>query len=223
MIKKLLPFIILLLSIALLCMALPRVRASLNNVPVDFAIDKLNNNKAISNIQLTQLISTTQTSIALHDSPHYWEDLSALFFYQAQQKNLSTPILKQAQHSMEQALLRAPANAYLWYRLAVIDILLQQPTEKTAKKLMMSIMVGPNESKYLIPRLSFCLMLFPSLTENELDSIISQILIAWSLSPVDFLRTCASNQAYMNIITNLLKDQHPTVLNEIVAALEKPH
>lgn len=204
-------------------MALPRVRASLNHVPVDSAIDKLNNNKTLSDAKLAELIATAQTSIELHDNPRYWEDLSALFFYRAQQQGLSATALKQARHSMEQSLLRAPANAYLWYRLATVDILMQQPADKTAKKLMMSIMVGPNESRYLIPRLSFCLMLFSAFTEHDFDGIRSQVLTAWSLSPPLFLKQIAVNHQYMKTITLLLKDQHPAVLNEIVVALEKSH
>lgn len=224
MIKKKLPaFVILLLSITLFFMALPRVRASLNHIPVDSAIDKLNNNKTLSDSKLAQLIATAQTSIELHDNPRYWQDLSALFFYQAQQQGLSNTALKQAQHSMEQSLLRAPANAYLWYRLATIDILMQQSADKAAKKFMMSIMVGPNESRYLIPRLSFCLMLFSAFTEHDFDGIRSQVLAAWALSPSEFLKTCAMNHEYMKSITLLLKDQHPAVLNEIVVALEKHH
>ncbi|MDO9106953.1 MAG: hypothetical protein Q7U57_18575 [Methylovulum sp.] len=208
-------------------MALPRVRAALNYLPVDYAIDKINNKDSLDNEKLAQLIDTAQASISLDDNPQYWEGLSTLFLYRAQKDDLfqeaSVKSLKLAKHSMEQSLSRSPANAYLWYRLSVVHTLLQLPAEQMVKMLTMSIMTGPNEPEILMQRLSLCLMFFDLFEQEDIDLLRSQILTAWSLSPADFLGDVANDEEQMSIIRLLLADNHAAVLEEMDEALEKTH
>jgi len=219
--------LILLVSVALFFVALPRVRAALNYFPVDFVIDRINSKESLDDEKLDQAIETAQATISLDDNPHYREGLNVLFLYQAQKEDLSEEArvnsLKLAKNSMEQSLSRSPANAYLWYRLSVVDVLLQLPPEQTVKMLIMSIMTGPNEPEILMQRLGFCLMFFDLFKQDDIDLLRSQILTAWSLSPADFLSDIANNEEQMSIIRLLLADNHAVVLKEMDEALEKIH
>jgi len=219
--------LILLISVALFFVALPRVRAALNYFPVDFVIDSINSKESLDDEKLGQSIETAQASISLDDNPHYWEGLSMLFLYQSQKEDLSEEArvksLKLAKNSMEQSLSRSPANAYLWYRLSVVDVLLQLPPEQTVKMLIMSIMAGPNEPEILMQRLGLCLMFFDLLKQDDIDLLRNQILTAWSLSSADFLSDVANNEEQMSIIRLLLVDNHASVLKEMDEALEKIH
>ena len=225
--KKIFASLVLLVSMALFFMALPRVRAAFNYFPVDSALDRINHSESLDDEKLTQLIETAQASISLYDNPHYWEGLSVLFLYQAQKQGLSQEAgvksIKLAKNSLEQALSSSPANAYLWYRLSVTHVLLRSPPEQTIKLLIMSIMTGPNEPEILIQRLNLCLLFFASFKEDDIDLLRSQTLTAWTLSPTDFLSTVASDEQRISIIRQLLADNHVAVLDEMEEALEKNH
>lgn len=217
--------LILSLSITLFCLALPRLRASLNYLPVDATISKLNKKQFLDPKELNVLIASAEKSIALQNNPKYRADLSTLLLYQAQTQGLLQPVslslLKQAQLNIEQSLSRSPANSLLWFKLAAIFALLQAPAEKTTQALLLSIMTGPYELGHLLPRLSLCLSLYSNFTHNDQDLLRSQVLIAWEASNKLFLQTIASNQHNMDKIRGLLKDNSPDILSAIVAAVEK--
>jgi hypothetical protein len=212
--------VIFLLSSMLFFTALPRLRSSLNHIPVDSALSELDNNRQINDQRLSKLIAIAQADIVVYDHAQYWQDASILLAYQAQRQT-DQDSLQQAKHSIEQSLARSPANPYLWYKLATLDILLHQPAHKIAKTLLLSMMTGPNELGYLLPRLNLSLMLFNQLTKDDIDIVREQILTAWKMSPTLFAMTFAYDEKSIDIINNLLKDDSPTVLKEIIASHEK--
>lgn len=224
---KLIASLILLVSVALFFVALPRARAALSYLSVDYVIEKINNKESLGDEDIVQAIEAAKASISVYDNPHYWEGLSVLFLYQLQKDDLSqeasVELLKQAKDSLEQSLLRSPANSYLWYRLAVVHILLDLPPERTVKMLIMSMTTGPNETGILMQRLGLCMNLFSSFGKDDIDLLRSQILTAWSLSPADFLKDVANDQRQMNIVRLLLVDNYATVLEEIEEAFEKTY
>jgi hypothetical protein len=225
--EKCFAVVILLVSISVFIAALTGVRAALNHVPVDLAIDKINAKKKIDLSQLSHLIDIAKVSISLNDNPHYLEDLSTLLFYQAQIQGISNKVgidtLKQTEQTMEHALSQSPANAYLWYRLATLQLLLQQPFEKVRKTLLMSIMTGPSEASYLISRLNLCLVVFSSFSKDDATLLQAQVISAWTLKPNVFLATCVYNNERLSLITRLLENKHPSILNDIRSAFEKNH
>ena len=223
-IKKAFALLILLVGIALFFLALPRVRAAFNYLPVDVAIEKINNKENLDDDKLAELIETAQTSLSLDDNAHYWEGLSGLFLYQAQKEDRSKEAninwLKQAKYSIEQSLARSPANADSWYRLSVVHFLLDLPPEQMVKMLVMSIITDPNATGILMQRLNLCLQFFYLFEDDDNDLLRTQVLTAWSASSVDFLSTVANAQN-MSIIWLLLADKDSSILKEMVEALEK--
>ena len=224
-IKKAFVVLVLLTSVALFFLALPRVRAAFNYIPVDVAIEKINNKENLDDDKFAELIEIAQTSISLDDNPHYWQGLSRLFQYQGQKnqplQEISTDWLKQEQYAIEQSLVRSPANSDLWYRLSVIHFLLHLPPEQIVKMLIMSITTDPNNTGILMQRLSLCLTLSQMFEDGDVDLLRSQILTAWSVSPVDFLSTVANVEDNISIIWQLLADKDSSILKEMVEALEK--
>ena len=225
-IKKAFALLVLLVGIALFFLALPRVRAAFNYLPVDAVIEKINNRESLDDEKFAELIEIAQTSISIDDNPHYWEGLSGLFLYQAQKDDLSKEAginwLKQAKHSIEQSLARSPANADLWYSLSVVYFLLDLPPEQMVKMLVMSIITDPNATGILMQRLNLCLQYFYLFEDDDIDLLRAQVLTAWSVSSVDFLSTVANAQN-MSIIWLLLADKDSSVLKEMVETLEKNH
>ncbi len=220
--EKSFALLILLVSVGVFSASLMRVRAALNNVPVDFAIDKINTKKKLDVRQLQHLIDIANASIHIdNNNPHYREDLSDLLFYQAKTQGFSVDVLKKTEQAITTALNLSPANAYLWYRLATVQLLSQQAPEKVAESLRLSMMTGPSEAGFLIARLSLGLMVFSSLSGEDLDLLRLQVLSAWKLEPKIFLATCVYNKQRLQIISTLLENKHPFVLHDIRSAFEK--
>lgn len=220
------PFLVLCLGMALAFTAVPRVRAALNHVPVETGIDKIAQHHSLTEAEVSALIRKTQKSIELFDHPDYWQDLSELFYFQAQNQNVFSDagqtLLRQSADSAQQSLLRSPANAFLWYKLASIDILLNEPPDKTRKKLRMSIITGPHDTAFLIPRLRLCLSLLPSFTSDDMALLADQVVAAWDISHKRFVKAIDST-LYMDAISALLINRHPLILQEMVTEFEKTH
>lgn len=216
---------LLLSSTFVFIMILPRVKLAFDYIPVNIAIDKINAKKSLTNEQLIELITTAQNNITVSDA-HCWEDLSILWFQLAQQQGLnqlaSLNSLQQAKHSIEQSLYYAPSNAFLWYRLALIDTLLQLPSKKVVQLLLMSMLTGPYELQYLIPRLNFCLLFFSELTTaDEKDIVAQQLITAWKVSPQTIMSYLKVNANNLKVVTALLKEKDANLLQEITTAMNK--
>lgn len=226
--EKLIALAVLLVSAAVLSLALPRVRAALNHLAVGSAIDSINKKETIDSDKLDELIETAKTSLSLQDDPHYWHDLSTLQMYQWQnspdlQKSDKKKLLTVAKRTIEQSLAGSPANAFQWFRLAVIDFILGSSKEQSAKALLMSIMTGPNEAGILLSRINLGLMLTPFLSADETDLLAEQIATAWSWSPVEFVNTVVTDPIQMDKIRLLLEDNYASVLQEMEETYETPH
>lgn len=219
--------LVLSLGMGLFLTALPRVRASLNHLPVDVAISDLNNQKDLDAEKVASLITITQQSIALSDQPRYWADLSALLFFQAEKTKLSNlkrqALLKQAQYSIEQSLAGSPANSLLWFQLARLDILLNTVSDKTVKALNLSIMTGPYELGHLLPRLQLCLGLLDKFDVKDHFLLQSQILTAWQTAPKLFIKQIALKNDNMQKIRFLLQNNSADALAMMETEIEKAH
>lgn len=217
--KNMIALLIVVISGTLLVLSLDRMIAVLNHIPVTATIKELN---SVTDTQITAMIKIAQYDVTIDDNSGYWEDLSILFFYSAQQHGffpeVGIRILKQADYSLIRASLHSPANARLWYQLALVNLLLPVANEKAAKLLLMSIITGPYEVGYLIPRLNLCLLLFPVIIDSDdRDWLRHQIITAWNLSPQSFMRNIANNGDNLYTIGLLLQTQAPEVLQQILA------
>jgi hypothetical protein len=218
--------VVLSLGIVLLCTALPRVRASLNHLPVDLAISELDSRKELDVKKVALLVATAQQSIALYDYPRYWADLSRLLFFQAAKTDSQLKqqaLLKQTRYSIEQSLARSPANSWLWFQLARLDRLLNTVSDKTSKALNLSIMTGPYELGHLLPRLQLCLELLSHFAVKDHFLLQSQILIAWQKAPQLFIKDIAIKNDNMNKIRFLLQNKSPDILAAMETEIEKTH
>lgn len=218
--------LILSLGMVLMLTAWPRLRASLNHLPVDLAISELDSRKDLDAKKIDVLITTLQQSIVLSDHPRYWADLSRLLFFQAEKTTslkLRQSLLKQSQYSIEQSLARSPANSLLWFQLARLDVLLNTVSNQTVKALNLSIMTGPYEFGHLLPRLQLCLELLYKFDLKEHFLLQSQILIAWQRAPKLFIKEVAIKNDNMNKIRFLLQNNSADILAVMETEIEKAH
>ncbi len=221
------PVLVLVLGMLLLSAALPRLKASLNHLPVDLAINELNSGKDLDFQKADTLRKTALQSIALSDQPRYWADLSRLLFFQAQKTaSLSLKrqsLLKQTQYSIEQSLTASPANSLLWLQLAQLHVSLNSVSDKTINALTLSILTGPYELGHLLPRLQLCLALLSKFDTKDYFLLQSQILIAWQKAPTLFIKEVALKNNNMTKIRFLLQNKSADVLAAMETEIEKPH
>ena len=223
--KQIFVLFILLVSISLLIVALPRFRASMNHIPVDTVIDRLNARKGINVDKIPGLIDITLASIDLDDSARYWDNLSTLVFSQIKKQGEFSSTgrlsLVKAKKAVEESLMRSPGNSFLWYRLAVIETFQHAAPEKIVEALLMSILTGPHEPGFMLNRLRFCLMFFSSFNQDDLGFLTSQVLAVWNMSEKDFVKIIQQDHETMDNISMLLKNTQPQILEEMVSAVEK--
>ena len=223
---KLAALIVMLISAILLALALPHTQTAFNHLTVSTAIDKINEHEELDTDKLNELIETTQANLANLDNPHYWDDLSQLKLHKWQNDfDLSEEdkqsLLVETKKTIEQSLLRSPSNASQWHRLAILKLLLNESREQIVKTLMMSVLTGPNEAAILLPRINLGLMLHSYFTNEDAETFSEQLVIAWSLSPPDFISTVANDPQMMDTVRTLLEKQHSLVLEEMEEAIEK--
>lgn len=221
------PLLVLVLGMLLLSAAFPRLKASLNHLPVGLAVSELNSAKDLDPKKADTLTRAALQSIALSDQPRYWADLSRLLFFQAEKTTSSIlkrqSLLKQAQYSIEHSLTDSPANSLLWLQLAQQHVSLNSVSDKTIKALNLSILTGPYELGHLLPRLQLCLALLSKFDAKDYFLLESQILIAWQKAPTLFIKEIALKNNNMTKIRFLLKNKSADVLAVMETKIEKPH
>ncbi len=223
--QKIVTGIILLFSVCLLVIAWPRSRAALDFLPAKYALEKINKNEVLEEEDIATALEQTEQSAGIFADPRYSEGMSQLLLLDAQNNESLEATGKEslalAKESAEQALSLAPANALLWYRLAVLNGLLNASPDEIKKALLMSMMTGPNEMGIMLPRLHMSLVLFALFEDDDKEQVINQIITVWTLSPAEFLPIVKNNIALMDAIKSLLTPRHTTELSEMEKALEE--
>ena len=216
--------IILIAGISLLMMALPRLRGSINQIPVDNFFVSINDRKIPEIAIIPKYIEISKTSIALHETPGYWQDQASLWFHQAQLQGgisgQSKASLTQAENAARRSLFLSPANSFLSYQLGVISAIEKKPSSEIIRLLLMSIMTSPYEPGFMLHRLDFCLMYFASLNSEDYPYIVDQILLIWEYSQKEFLALLQYRNDYPDLIKILLLEKHSMELNEMLTALK---
>ncbi len=216
--------VILLAGISLLILALPRFRASINNIPIDNFFASISDNQRLPKLeQIPKYIELSKDSIAQHETAGYWQDLANLWLHQAQIQgslgNQSKVPIQNASNAARQSLLLSPANSLLSYRLAVISALEKKPPPEIVDLLLISIMSSPHEPGFMSHRLDFCLMYFSAINNQDYPYLVDQIIIFWQHSQKEFLALLQYRNDYLKTIKILLEDKHPVLLNELLTAV----
>jgi hypothetical protein len=223
--KRFFASVILILSVLAGWQGFARLFSALVFIPVEIAVEKINTRNEINRDKLVELIDSAQGGIRWDDSARHWEQVSVLSFQLAQQQGFATKeglkTLRSTQNQIKQSLLRAPNQAYLWYRLALVEVLLKSSSKYIAELLINSVMLGANELGYLMPRLSFCLLLLDEFSEADKDLLRRQVLIAWQSAPNKLTSYFTTDETRLNAIKTLLATQEPEILADILRVVAK--
>ncbi len=226
-VDKLFAIFILVISLAVVAVALPRFRASINQIPVDAAVKQLTKNKTLTDDNLEELIKITKESSAIWDYSKYQNDLRALLTHKAKLKGFFTQegqlLLKRAQQATEKSLSQSPADAHLWFQLARLKIAQQSDAKEIVSNLRLSMLTGPNELHVIINRLKFSYFYFNHFESNEYDLLSSQTLTVWKVAKRQWSVVLRKQKPFLQISKLILQKQHPEVFEEMVSIVETTH
>ena len=209
----------------LLAISWPRLRASINYLPVDTAISNYWKTRTIDSAQLDGLIETAEQSIAIHDHYRYQAGLSELKILSGQDKSHSTWQRRQAlQDSIvaaENVVRRAPANPRVWLRIARAKELLAYPAEQIIPDLKMSILTGRVEPTLMLIRLELGLRHLPNLDEDAVRLLRDQAVLTWTIHKKPMLKRIKSGSPSLDSLREILSENNPAIISEMEAHFAK--
>jgi len=106
-----------------------------------------------------------------------------------------------AQSSVEQSVLVAPAEPYVWYRLAFLRMQGGEDFYPAAKgALVYSVLTGPREKPLLFERIGTAIRMWDQLSEDEMALMEDQILWADQVDRARLIQMAKRNRKSLTII-----------------------
>lgn len=212
-------------SLSLLTLAWPRMKASYRFLPVDLAIENYYQDREIPSRRMLTLLGFAEEAIAHHDHYRYHDGLSFLYYLRG--LDIYTPALERrpayrlSEVEAIETVKRAPAQPQAWLRIAMIRAILRDDTDQVIEPWKMSIFTGRTHSTLLVPRVDVGLP-YAGLMDDESRSMLrDQLFLAWELKPVDLLRVLKRLDPGLEKVRVLAGATHPAELMEMEARIEK--
>ncbi len=203
-------------------MALPRLTASLEFLPVQQSQLQLYTSSG-SDLDIPVMIDRSQRAIAYHEAYPYHATLSLLHYVQgtdtAASLFLRRSSLDESIEHARRALNGAPLQPDLWLRMAQAGVQNFLPAQELAAYFRMAILSGRVEPTHLIARLQIGFALQALLDEEGLNLLRDQVLLAWNLKQHEFSIAIRNRQLNRASVEALLSASHPDVLREMEATL----
>jgi hypothetical protein len=172
------------LGAALLWLAVPRTIAAWAGLAAQPALEKLQEDKAPSTVELAEGVQGLQRAISWVPSARRLTDLGLLELAQALATAPEDPgrpaRLASAEKHVTEGLARNPVNGFAWLRLASIRELRGAEPRKVAAAVMQSLDMAPNTRKLWMPRAAMFLAYWPHLAEDEVPAVRAQLRTIWT-------------------------------------------
>jgi len=214
-----------LVSIAVLTLSWPRLKASFRYLPVDIAISRYYVDQQIPFDRLEVLVGFTEQAIAYHDHYRFHDGLSTLHYLRA--LDVLTPALerrdayRQAAAEAMTSLGQAPAQPSAWLRLATVRWILHDEPEAIIQPWKMSIFTGRTHSSLFANRVEIGLAQREFMDQEAVAMLRDQLLLAWRARPGTLIRVLARRDQELVVTRALLASTAPVALAEMEAWLAK--
>ena len=214
-----------LVSIAVLTLSWPRLKASFRYLPVDIAISRYYVDQQIPSDRLEVLVGFTEQAIAYHDHYRFHDGLSTLHYLRA--LDVLTPALerrdayRQAAAEAMTSLGQAPAQPSAWLRLATVRWILHDEPEAIIQPWKMSIFTGRTHSSLFANRVEIGLAQREFMDQEAVAMLRDQLLLAWRARPGTLIRVLARRDQDLVVTRALLVSTDPAALAEMEAWLAK--
>jgi len=206
-------------AVVLLTLSWPRLRASLNYLPVDTAISNYWKTRQIDNAQLDGLIKKAEESIAIYNHYRYQAGLSELKILSGQDMSRSLWQRRQAMEdaikAAENVVRHAPARPREWLRIARAKEFLAYPAEEIMPAFKMSILTGRVEPTLMLMRLELGLRQLPMMDDEAVRLLRDQALLTWANQKRPMQKRIESGHLNINQLRELLAESNPDVVREM--------
>lgn len=169
----------------LLYLAVPRTLAAWAGLEAQPALEKLQEGKSPSDVELATGISGLQRALGWGASARRLTDLALLELAQAERLPIADPARLQLLASAERHLLDGlavnPVNGFAWLRLALIRELRGAPPREIAAALVQSLDMAPNMRKLWLPRMALLFVYWRDLSFDELLAVRTHLRTIWEV------------------------------------------
>ena len=167
----------------LLGTAVPRTIAAIAMIPGKPVLREIQNLRAVPRDRLGILIAAQRRGLRFGESGRKWTDLGLAQLLLARgdgmQGGVGKEMLFQAIASLRTGLALAPANPFVWTRLAYAQSLMTGPSPSVASALRMAMLTARYEPRLLFIRLELCLRSWPYFRTDDHELVFQQVRLAW--------------------------------------------
>ncbi len=193
-----------LFAIVLIYLAVPRLAASLANLPGDRVFGRIVAREPVDADALRRLVESRTRALAWTAAPRSWTDLGLGVLLRARieagdDASAAREFLAHARRTVTAGLALGPINPYAWARLAFIEWHLGAPPDRIATLLKMSNLTGPVSPRLTFFRLDLAFRTWRYLADSDRRIVLRQIRSAWYVS-ADRLLALASTPLRRSII-----------------------
>jgi len=217
--------LLMLLALATLSLAWPRMKASYRFLPVDLAIGRYYDQREIPTHRMLTLMGFAGEAISHHDHYRYHDGLSFLHYLRG--LDIYTPALqrrgeyRQAEAAAMDVVKRAPAQPEAWLRIAAVRAILRDEPADVLEPWKMSVYTGRTHSTLMVPRVGIALPYMEFMDAESRGMLRDQLLLAWALKPVDLLRELKQADRRLERTRVLIGSQDLATLVEMEERIEK--
>jgi len=186
------------LGLFIMLFGLRQTVAALILVPENRTIVALQGLESPDPAALDRLVAAEQTSLHLHETAEGWSNLGLALAVSAGPGD--TARLAEAKRAVIQSLIDAPANPYVWTRLAVLDQMTGADRTEIRDSWRMSYLTGPNEERLHIPRITIAIGIWPELTGADRANVFTELHATWVID-----KSAVVDLARDSFTTNLIR------------------
>jgi len=217
-------FVALALAAPLLVLALPRTLAALADLPARAVLARVGLRAPVEDREIDLAIASRTRALGWIDDGVGRGGLGLLRLMAADRAGLASATgradLARAAEAHRRALARAPAQAYVWTRLARIDFLRDGPTAALGPVLAMAVAGAPDDSALRPARLDLAFLAWRRLDAASRAALAGDIARAAATDPLALARLARRRYA-IAILRDALA-QRPGLRRAVDAALLTP-
>ena len=180
----------------LLALGVPFAGEAITKISANPIVKRIQNHEPVSRKQLEDLIRSREDALYWRESAATWSELGLaqlLLTLEAEfDDRKKRDLIIASISSLKKSLARAPADAFVWTRLAYAQLLLSGPSPEVATTLRMALQTAPYEPQLFLIRLELAFLGWPYLGPDDRDLVWQQVRWAWRHQPGKLVRLARS-------------------------------
>jgi len=171
----------------LLASGVPLAGEAVTKIPGDPVLRRIQNHEFVSRDRLELLIGTREDALFWNESPDTWSELGLAQLLLAASAETEDQekrdFIIAAIASLRKSLSLAPADAFVWTRLAYAQMLLSGPSPEAARSLRVALLTAPYEPRLFAVRVEVAFWIWSYVDARDRDLVFQQVRWIWRDGP----------------------------------------